>query len=65
MTGAKIYNPGFYKDMQDSSHSSALRVLSIVFDIFEIRSVVDFGCGPGAWLRAAEELGNVRALGID
>lgn len=65
MTDAKKYNTGFYKDSQDVSYASALRVLSVAFDIFEIRSLVDFGCGAGGWLRAAQELGNVRAVGID
>jgi SAM-dependent methyltransferase len=65
MTEAGTYNAGFYQDLQDTSYASAVRVLSVVFDVLEIKSVVDFGCGTGAWLRAARELGNVRALGID
>lgn len=65
MTDAKKYNSGFYKDLQDTSYSSARQVLSVVFDILEIKSLVDFGCGTGAWLRAAQEFGNVRAVGID
>jgi SAM-dependent methyltransferase len=65
MTEASTYNAGFYKDLQDTSYASAMRVLAVVFDILKFRSVVDFGCGTGAWLRAAQELGSVRALGID
>lgn len=65
MADAKTYNAGFYEDLQSTSYASALKVLSVVFDVLEIRSLVDFGCGTGAWLRAAQELGNVRALGID
>lgn len=65
MVDAKTYNAGFYKDLQDTSYASALKVLSVVFDVLDIRSSVDFGCGTGAWLRAAQELGSVRALGID
>lgn len=69
MTEASTYNAGFYKDLEDTSYASAMRVLSVVFDVLKFKSIVDFGCGTGAWLRAAQELGSelgsVRALGID
>jgi cyclopropane fatty-acyl-phospholipid synthase-like methyltransferase len=65
MEASTTYNAGFYRDLEDTSYNSALRVLSVVFDVLEIKSVVDFGCGTGAWLRAAQEFGSVRALGID
>ena len=42
-------------------------IVPIVLDVipFKIRSVVDFGCGLGTWLRAFKEHGVDRILGLD
>jgi SAM-dependent methyltransferase len=50
-------------DYSDWVRSSALKLLPWV-DI-ENKSIVDFGCGRGDWLRAAKELGASRILGLD
>ena len=47
------------------SLAAARRVLPIVFELVEVASVVDIGCGPGAWLAAAREVGIRRLVGVD
>ena len=44
---------------------SARNVLPHVFRLVEPKSVLDFGCGGGAWLSVCQELGVTNLLGID
>ncbi|WP_368420034.1 methyltransferase domain-containing protein [Rhodovarius sp.] len=50
-------------DYSEWVRSSALKILPWV-DI-EKKSIVDFGCGRGDWLRVAKELAASRILGLD
>lgn len=59
------YDEQFYKWYVEGSLRSALRILPIVFAHYRPRSVVDFGCGVGTWLRAVRELGVEKILGMD
>lgn len=45
--------------------ASARNVLPHVFDLIHPGSVVDFGCGGGAWLSVCKELGIDNTLGVD
>jgi len=60
-----IYNSDFYANMDSGSIRSAREVLKIVRDALNPKSVVDVGCGTGAWLKAWLELGVENILGID
>lgn len=62
---SKDYSVGFYHELEPESYVSAKETLSIVFGLFDIKSVVDFGCGTGSWLRAAHDLGATRVTGLD
>lgn len=59
------YDGGFYADQVEGSAQSAAVVLPIVFGVFTPASVIDVGCGQGAWLAAAERLGSARLTGLD
>jgi SAM-dependent methyltransferase len=59
------YGSGFYACITDGSARSAERVLPLVFDLVRPSSVVDLGCGTGAWLAIAGNLGAGKILGID
>lgn len=59
------YDRAFYADQVDGSERSARVVLPLVFGPLSPRSVVDIGCGQGAWLAAAAALGATELLGID
>jgi SAM-dependent methyltransferase len=47
------------------THQSANRVLSIIKQYIEPRSVLDVGCGLGTWLQTARELGAGEVMGIE
>ena len=59
------YSPSFYAQVAAGSASSANAIVPIVLDLVSPRSVVDVGCGLGAWLAAAIANGVDDALGID
>jgi SAM-dependent methyltransferase len=60
-----MYNASFYKSQMVGSYRSAGIVLPRLFEHFKPRSVVDFGCGVGTWLRACLDLGVEEILGLD
>lgn len=59
------YDGGFYADQVEGSAQSAAAVLPILFGVLTPSSVIDVGCGQGAWLAAAERLGSTRLTGLD
>jgi 2-polyprenyl-3-methyl-5-hydroxy-6-metoxy-1,4-benzoquinol methylase len=60
------YDVSYYDAMLDGSRESARGVVPIILELFpDITSVVDFGCGPGAWLAEFVAAGVDRVLGID
>ncbi|AUX69619.1 hypothetical protein CHX26_09030 [Porphyrobacter sp. HT-58-2] len=60
-----VYNDGFYQSQFERSYLSARRVVSILHEVYSPNSVVDFGCGRGAWLEAFYQSGSVTLLGYD
>jgi len=65
-TGTQIpYDESFYQGQQDGSVSSAQIVVPIVLSLFPCRSVVDFGCCVGGWLKEFERNGVADYLGVD
>jgi hypothetical protein len=59
-----VYNDNFYLDNR-TRIESAEAVLSHLFRYFKPKSLVDVGCGRGAWLKVAQNLGVNNLLGID
>ena len=59
-----IYDDKFYGD-SNTRLESASEILNFVFDISKPNSILDVGCGRGAWLRVAKELGAETVYGID
>ncbi len=60
------YDPAFFKYINNGSTSSAAAIIALIKLYFNVQSVVDFGCGQGAWLRGMEEHGGAReVLGLD
>jgi len=65
--GAKseIYNSEFFERRDAAALESARAIAPLVYDLLHTHSVVDVGCGRGAWLRAFEECGVERVQGFD
>lgn len=59
------YPRKFYDDQVDGSLRSAEAVLGLLWQISKPRSVIDVGCGRGAWLAVAERLGADALTGLD
>ncbi len=61
-----IYDQGFYHSKYtDMGRSSARAVLPTVLEVTRATSIIDVGCGNGAWLAAALEAGVETVQGID
>lgn len=63
-TNSKAYDDNFYQQVSGSLKSARL-YLEYLWRIFQPKSVLDVGCGRGAWLKASRELGACRLLGFD
>lgn len=61
----QIYNDYFFSNQEKGSYLSAKAIVPIVLKYVKIKSVVDFGCGLGTWLRVCQENGILDILGID
>lgn len=60
-----LYSPDFFEQQSAGSRRSAERVVPIVLGLVHPKSVVDVGCGVGAWLSVFKKNGVIRTLGID
>lgn len=65
LTKKNPYDQAFFDQLVDDSLTSARTVMPIVLKPLQIKSVVDFGCGRGAWLKACLESGVETILGLD
>lgn len=59
------YDFDFYLKIQQGSLISAKAVLDVVRSVHPFESIVDFGCGHGSWLAAAQSLGASKLRGVD
>jgi len=62
---AAPYSAEFYDEQVAGSLASAAEILPIVWALCKPRSVIDVGCGRGAWLAVAAQLGADRLTGLD
>ena len=63
--GVLAYDKRFFDDSRETVLTSARITAPIVMEMFHPTSVVDVGCGIGAWLAAFAEVGVDDFLGID
>ena len=59
------YDEDFFDAIHGESYASALAVVPRVMGLTGARSVVDVGCGSGAWSRACREVGVPEVVGVD
>ena len=62
---AKHYDASFYDSHGAKAVASARIYLKFLWQFFQPASVLDVGCGRGAWLKVCHELGSTRLLGFD
>jgi SAM-dependent methyltransferase len=60
-----MYNVDFYTDALEGMSNSATVVLTYLYKHYQPKSIVDIGCGRGAWLAVAESLGTDKLKGFD
>jgi SAM-dependent methyltransferase len=59
------YTADFFAAQQACSLSSARKVVPIILELVQPKSVVDVGCGTGAWLSVFSEHGVSDFIGVD
>jgi SAM-dependent methyltransferase len=59
------YDQGFFDEQRLQAHRSAREIVPIIVDLIQPRSVIDVGCGGGAWLSIFKEHRVREVLGID
>jgi SAM-dependent methyltransferase len=59
------YSPQYYSRLKTGSNDSAKAVVPVVLDLVRPKSVIDLGCGTGAWLSEFKRLGVADILGVD
>jgi SAM-dependent methyltransferase len=59
------YDSYWHDIHHDGAEVAARRVLPLVFQLADIESVVDVGCGYGAWLSVAGDLGARALVGVE
>lgn len=64
-TPSHQYDSLFYRYQREGSLRSARVVLPLVMHACAVRSVLDIGCGAGAWLSVADSLGIKEIAGVD
>ncbi len=65
MSGPDPYHASFYSYMEDEAEASAGPVADLLLGWFDVDSVIDVGCGTGAWLAAFADRGVGDVLGVD
>tara|TARA_Y100001968_G_scaffold269324_1_gene260090 strand:- start:49 stop:846 length:798 start_codon:yes stop_codon:yes gene_type:complete len=61
----KLYDENFYKRQIHGSLESAKEYSKYLSNLFNLKSVIDFGCGRGTWLKGFEQIGINKLVGLD
>lgn len=59
------YTQEYYQKHLAGSLSSANIILNVLSAFYKPSTVIDFGCGSGAWLKVAKEIFHSKVLGVD
>jgi SAM-dependent methyltransferase len=59
------YNKDFYINRNQNTRASAEIIAGIINEIYDVKTVVDVGCGIGTWLSVFKDFGAKRIFGID
>lgn len=64
-SGTYLYDDAFFRYIQEGSTRSAQKIVPLVSEALGVKSVLDVGCGAGAWLRQYSMQGITDYLGVD
>ena len=59
-----LYTDEFYGDSAES-YRSAKKYADFLTQFYQPKTVIDVGCGRGAWLKAFQDTGAVECVGLD
>ncbi len=59
------YSSVFYDYIETGSLASAEIIVPIVYDTIQFQTLIDVGCGRGAWLSVFKQKGNANVFGMD
>lgn len=59
------YTQEYYQKHLKGAFSSANIILNVLSSFYKPLTVIDFGCGSGAWLKVAKEIFHSKVLGVD
>src|SRR5205823_2836775 len=62
---SRPYSESFFEGHVNGSLRSAREIIPVLFSFVKPASVIDVGCGLGAWLAAFVEFGVADVMGID
>lgn len=62
---AYTYDQAFFRYIHEGAIRSAGRIVPLVVQSLSVRSVLDVGCGAGAWLSVYRQQGVTDILGVD
>jgi len=62
---ASYFDPGYFEWQAERAAVSARAVVPMLIELVRPRSVVDLGCGTGAWLQVFGEQGVEDIVGVD
>ena len=65
MAELRPYTEEFYRDIEEGALRSAGELVPLVLQLVQPKSVVDVGCGAGAWLSVFVKYGVNDVLGVD
>jgi SAM-dependent methyltransferase len=65
VTATNPYESKFFEQVEAGSRQSAEAVLPRILELIPAQSLLDVGCGTGAWVRAAIDLGVHDVQGVD
>ncbi|MFA0111602.1 methyltransferase domain-containing protein, partial [Vibrio breoganii] len=67
MSNKKVhfYNENFFKYINKGSKNASEIIIPIITNHFEVKSVLDVGCGSGIWLESWRDSGIADVSGID
>jgi SAM-dependent methyltransferase len=60
-----LYDDAYFKRLHQHSFQSAKEVVPVVLSLIQPRSIIDVGCGTGAWLSVFREHGITDIYGVD